>query len=153
MLTGSTFDDLRTTVQSLYAHVRHLEEMYPCRHFTLDGHLVGSLGEVYAKERYGLTLYTAAYPVHDAHDRKWHEVQIKCTQGKRIGISAEPQYLIVLHLDQNGDFEEVYNGPGKPVWKLFDHRKRPKNGQFQVSLSRLRALNAKVSQEDRIEPI
>lgn len=153
MSAGSSFDDLRETVRSLYATVGHLEEMYPGRHFTLDGHLVGSLGEVYAKERYGLTLYEASYPVHDAHDRNWREVQIKCTQGTRVAISSEPQYLIVLKLDKNGEFEEVYNGSGKPVWKLFDHRKRPKNGQFQTSLAKLRELNARVPDEERIAPV
>jgi len=37
-------------VERLYAIVRRLEEKYPGRRFTPDGHLVGSLGEVIAAE-------------------------------------------------------------------------------------------------------
>ena len=43
-------------IRDLYQIVARLEEAFPGRRFTPDGHLVGSLGEVFAAERYGLTL-------------------------------------------------------------------------------------------------
>ncbi len=48
-----------------------------------------------------------------------------------------------------GEFEEVYNGPGAMVWEAAG--KPMKNGQRQISLSKLRALNLIVKQEDCIE--
>jgi hypothetical protein len=51
-------------VAQLYVIVKRLEEQYPGRPFTLDGHLVGSLGEVIAERVFGLSLYPPSHPVH-----------------------------------------------------------------------------------------
>lgn len=37
---------IRSLVQRLYRITSELEELYPGRHFTPDGHMVGSIGEV-----------------------------------------------------------------------------------------------------------
>jgi len=47
-------------VRDLYRIVDQLEHLFPGRHFTPDGHLVGSLGEVLACERYGLEILEAS---------------------------------------------------------------------------------------------
>lgn len=54
------------TIRKIYELVSELEELYPGRHFTPDGHMLGSIGEVYAAEKYGLKLYEASHAVHDA---------------------------------------------------------------------------------------
>ena len=41
-------------VQRLYGLVEELEELFPSRRFTPDGHLVGSIGEVLAAFHYDL---------------------------------------------------------------------------------------------------
>ena len=151
---------LSQAIRDLYAIVDRLGE--ECaehdRHFTLDGHLLGSIGEVYAAERYGISLYTSSKKAHDgwkvdATGRR-REVQIKVTQTrakrKAAPISHKPDYLIVLLVDEDGSFEEVYNGPGTKVWDLVKDRPRPSNGQYQITLSKLRGLNAEVREVDRI---
>lgn len=137
-------------IRSLLRLVAKLEKKYPGRHFTLDGHMVGSLGEVYALEHYKLDeLFTASKQTHDA--RKGSKlIQIKTTQRSSIGISSEPKFLLVLMLHRDGSFEEIYNGPGRPVWAMLKRKKRPKNGQFQVRLSALRALMAHIRTRERI---
>ena len=67
METDETRLDLASTIRELYEIVAKLEKAYPGRHFTPDGHLVGSLGEVYVAERYGIHLYEAAHPTHDGY--------------------------------------------------------------------------------------
>lgn len=146
--------ELSTIVEGLYALVSQLEECFPSRHFTPDGHLVGSLGEVYAAEAYGLRLLEASYPVHDAKTRNSRRlVQIKTTQGYKIGLSACPDYLIVLYLAKDGTFEEVYNGPGEPAWNTVKDRKVPKNGQYQISINRLREISASIPSAKRIKRV
>lgn len=144
---------LAETIRRLYSIVQELENAHPRRHFTLDGHLVGSIGEVYASEHYGLTLYEASHPTHDAwvtrDPEPKRQVQIKATQRDRVALSGRPDYLIVLRISQEGEFEEVYNGPGEPTWKRGEDNGR----QYQVSLSRLRKLNAQVADEDRIPAV
>ena len=142
--------ELTAIINELYALTARLEKMYPGRHFTLDGHLVGSIGEVFAAERYGISLFTAGCETHDGKAPDGRLVQIKATQRRSVGISEKPDYLLVFSIDDEGRLSEVYNGPGKPVWQLFAGKKRPKTGQYQVSLSRLKALNEGVLPEDRI---
>ena len=145
-------EKLSETIRTLYGIVRGLESDYEChnRHFTLDGHLLGSIGEVYAAERYGIKLYTSSAETHDGEAKDGRLVQIKVTQRKSIGIGSEPAYLLVLHIDEMGGFHEVYNGPGGPVWDLVRNKPMPKNGQYQISLSKLTKLDAEVKGEDRI---
>lgn len=142
--------ELTSIINELYALTARLEKMYPGRHFTPDGHLVGSIGEVFAAERYGISLFTAGCETHDGKAPDGRLVQIKATQRRSVGIYEEPDYLLVLSIDSEGHLTEVYNGPGKPVWQLFAGKKRPKTGQYQISLARLKELNKGVSPKDRI---
>ena len=135
-------------IQELYRVVGELEELYPGRHFTPDGHMVGSLGEVVAAERYGLKLFEASYPIHDAKTSDGTLVQIKTTQGKTVGLRECPEHLIVLHLDHDGCFKEVYNGPGELAWNAAG--KLQKNGQRFISMTKLRGLMELFEPEDRI---
>jgi hypothetical protein len=136
-------------IRNLFSIVSELERKFPGRHFTLDGHLVGSLGEVFAKERYKLQLFPSSARTHDAWKGKTL-IQIKTTQRESIGISSEPQHLIVLKLTSAGTFEEVFNGPGKLVWETVKTKSRPKNGQYAVRLSTLRTIMQQVSRKDRV---
>lgn len=142
--------EIAEIVTKIYELTGRLEEMYPGRHFTPDGHLIGSIGEVIAAERYGIKLFKASKETHDGETPDGRLVQIKATQRSSVGISEEPDYLIVFKIDDKGNIEEAYNGPGNVVWQQFDNRKRPKNGQYQISLAKLRELNEDVRQEDRI---
>ena len=144
---------LAETIQELYDIVNRLESSYTKhnRHFTLDGHLLGSIGEVYAAEHYGIELAKSSEKTHDGITPDGRLVQIKVTQRSSIGISSEPKYLIVLHVSEKGEFEEVYNGPGHPVWSLVKDKRMPKNGQYQIALSRLRALDADISDDERVQ--
>lgn len=143
-------DDLTSVIRELYQLTGKLEKMYPGRHFTPDGHLVGSIGEVFAAERYGIRLFEAGHKTHDGMAPDGRMVQIKATQRHSIGISSEPCCLLVFRIDDDGYLTEVYNGPGKPVWRLVSRQRRSKTGQYRVSLSRLEQLNREVLPEDRI---
>lgn len=57
--TQEKMNIVRQQVQKLVEIVAELEKEFPGRHFTLDGHLVGSIGEVMAAYYYGIELYTA----------------------------------------------------------------------------------------------
>ena len=51
---------IQRLVPELFRVIAELEAAAPGRHFTPDGHLIGSIGEVIAADRYGLTLTTAS---------------------------------------------------------------------------------------------
>lgn len=139
---------LSDKIKELYKITNELESSYPGRKFTIDGHLVGSIGEVIVAENYGLTLLPNSTKTHDAVSKDGKFVQIKATQVHGISISSEPDYLIAIKLFSDGSWEEAYNGPGKPVWD--NAGKMQKNGQRPISLSKLKKLMIGVEKEDKI---
>lgn len=135
-------------IKVIYAITSELEALYPGRHFTPDGHMVGSIGEVIVADAYGLELLTASAKTHDAKTRDGKMVQIKATQRDRIAISSEPDYLIAIRIFSDGSYEEIYNGPGNLVWMATGPLQ--KNGQRSISIAKLSNLAKTVRQEDRI---
>ena len=142
---------LSDKIKQLYKITNELEQAYPGRKFTVDGHLVGSIGEVIVAEHYGLSLLPNSTKTHDAVSEEGKQVQIKATQVKSIAISSEPDYLIVIRLLSDGSWEEIYNGPGKAAWD--NAGKMQKNGQRPISLSKLRNLMDSVDINDKIARI
>lgn len=145
-LDESRFPDL---VRDLYRVVAALESMFD-RPFTPDGHMVGSLAECIAAYCYALELLPCSTKGCDAsfHGRK---VEIKATQGtKAVSLRSGPEHLLVLKLFPDGTFEEVYNGPGAPVWEVVETKPPTSNGQHAVSLARLRQLMQDVPENGRI---
>ena len=126
-------------VARIYQATADLEAMYPGRHFTPDGHMVGSIGEVIAAEALNLTLYPAGQPAHDAFDDNG-DVQIKMTAGKRVSMYACCERLVVLRVVSPEEAEIVYDGPGEPAWNAAG--KMAKNGQRPISIHRLAKLTA-----------
>ncbi len=145
-------DHIPDLIGRLYEIVQELEERFPGRHFTLDGHIVGSLGEALAEYRYGLRLLTASAERHDATTKDGKLVQIKATQGTRgVGLRSEPDYLIVLRITRDGSAEEVFNGPGSVAWNNAGGMQ--KNGQRPISLNKLRALMKNVSADEKLPTV
>ncbi|AKJ95333.1 hypothetical protein TVD_08150 [Thioalkalivibrio versutus] len=142
-------EHLPKLVGELYRVVGALEAMFPGRHFTPDGHLVGSLGECLAAYHYGLDLLRASSPGVDAV-KDGREIEIKATQGTRVALRSGPEHLLVLKLDREGGFAETYNGPGKFVWREFEGKPRPSNGQYQIPVARLIQLMQNVPPDLRV---
>lgn len=140
--------EVASLVRELYQLTARLEALFPGRRFTPDGHLVGSIGEVLAAARYGLTLSRASESGHDATTPDGRRVQIKVTQGKRVALSSAPDFLIVLKLLPSGDLAEVYSGPGGIPWDACGLLQ--KNGQRPLSLAKLQRLMRDVPPEARV---
>ena len=142
--------EFQKLIRELYRLVGRLEDMFPGRHFTPDGHMVGSIGECLVADAYGLSLETASTKGFDAKTPQGLEVEIKATQGSSVAFRHEPEHAVVIKITKQGTFEEVYNGPGPLVWKQFAGKPLPSNGQYSISLARLRALMEQVSEEQRL---
>ena len=148
--TDEKMNMIKQQVQRLVEIVAQLEAEFPGRHFTLDGHLVGSIGEVMAAYYYGIELYAASTEIHDGEvDGK--KVQIKISQQDNIVINHEPDYLIVLYLNRNGNIYEVYNGPGKLPWESASKKDSHNNKHMRVN--KLMELDKAVDECKRITQI
>ena len=147
-LNNHPTDSVPALVRELYELVGRLEQLFPGRRFTPDGHLVGSIGEVLAAHRYGLTLLAASNKGYDAVTPQGLCVEITATQGSCVALREEPAHLLVLKLSPQGEATEIYNGPGSLAWAAAGAMQR--NGQRPVSLSRLRKLMAQVPEQAKI---
>ena len=143
------WSEVGALLSDLYRIVNRLEELFPGRKFTPDGHLVGSIGEALASHMFDLRLLTASAPGHDAITADGRtKVQIKLTQGHSIALRSEPEHLIVLRLDKDLAIEVVYNGVGAPVWR--ETGKLASNGTRMISVSKLRRIDLDAAVEDRL---
>ena len=132
-------------IKDLLKIISDLENTFEGRKFTLDGHSLGSAGEVIAAYHYDIDLYPPSVKTHDGITKDGRNVQVKITQRKSYVFSGEPDYLIALHLNKDtGEITEVYNGPGDIVFAELQ-TKTP-----QISLNRLVELNESVPEHMRI---
>ena len=107
--------------------------------------MVGSIGEVLAKQKYDIDLLPPNTKGHDAKSARIGLVQIKTTQGK-VGVMLNLRYnhLIVQRLMRDSaEVEEVYNGSGYLAWRQREGLKANAAGQVVVGLGRLRKAQKK----------
>ena len=142
-------------VKDLLTIVRRLRDSYSehGRHFTLDGRLIGDIGEALAVQHYAITLTTTQTAVHDAVTADGRKVQIKATMKDSLTFpwGDAPDYYIGLKILEDGTPLEVYNGPGAIIREALAGRKsRPKTGSHVVSIGVLARLQKSVPPNEQI---
>jgi hypothetical protein len=126
---------------------------YPGVEFTLDGKLVGDIGEVVAAKIFGITLTPGGGTGVDGHTRDGKTVQVKAT-GKKGGaafrqVDKRACYLIFIDFDFDNEMGTVmYNGPEHIVLRGMPEDWGGK--QRTVARGRIKRCNDEVSQEDRL---
>jgi hypothetical protein len=139
-------------LKRLYKIVEELEELFPGRPFTPDGHMIGSIGEALAQYYYGVVLKRPATQGEDGQ-AECGPVEVKTTQRESVAFRSEPKTLLVFKLYSNGVFEEIYNGNGSRVWATLNTERRPSNGQYQVKLKTLRRLMKEVPAGEKLKMV
>jgi len=143
-------DQFQQLIKQLYSTVSKLEEMLPGRHFTPDGHIVGSIGECLVADAYKLELMPASNKGYDALSQNGTKVEIKATQSRSVAFRSCPEHTIIIKILPDGTFQEFYNGPGEIIWRQFKDRVLPSNGQYQISLGKVKSLNQDVPQSQKL---
>ena len=147
-MNNQPIHEIPRLIRDLYQIVEQLEALFPHRKFTPDGHLVGSIGEVLVADAYGLHLLPSSFEGHDAKSNDGTLVQIKATQVKSIGISSKPDHLLVIQIQSDGSFREVFNGPGDMAWSASGQIQ--KNGQRPITVYRLTSLMRDIDESMRL---
>jgi len=143
---------IREAVEQMLAIVVRLRAAYPKRKFTLDGRLVGDIGEVLVEDYYDLELYEGVKRHHDAECSDGRLVQIKATMKESLTFPADhvPDCYLGVQIRADGTFIEVFNGPGSIAEEAVRNRSKPKTNLHSVSVNALKKLQEKVRPEDRI---
>lgn len=140
------YEFIKEKIRELLHIVNELEERFPDRKFTLDGHLFGSLGEKIAEYYYGIQLCRTGTKTHDG-EKDGKNVQIKITQGDSVDITKIPDHLLVLFLHkQDGIVYEVYNGPC--AWL---NTCKKNNGWYNPTLKMLSKEDKNIPEENRLK--
>ena len=139
-------------VRQMLAIVEKLCKAYPHKKFTLDGRLVGDIGEVLVEETYDLKLFPDMKKHHDAECPDGRLVQIKATMKKNLTFPADhvPNYYLGVQVGADGTFVEIFNGPGAIAWEAVKGRAKPKTNLHSIPIGTLAKLQKQVHLEDRI---
>lgn len=144
--------EIHQAVKEMLAIVESLQKDYPKKKFTLDGRLVGDLGEILVEEDYDLELYEGLEKHHDGETPDGRRVQIKTTMKKSLTFPVDhiPHYYIGIKVHDDGTYTEIFNGPGAIAWEAVKNRAPTKTNLHSISISALEELNKKVRENDRI---
>lgn len=145
---------LKSDIKKLHESVAELRRLFPSKQngFTLDGRLVGDIGEVIAEEIFQIKLHEKVEHYYDAvttYERKLN-VQIKATFKNHLTFNHCPDYYIGIKIYENGDFKVVYNGPGKYIHEAYGHRKNIGQQLLLFPIDKLEALSSQIDETERI---
>jgi hypothetical protein len=143
---------LEPIIKRLYQARNELHELFPELPFTLDGRLVGDIGEAIALQEFGLIQLPSGSELHDFVSRDGRKVQIKTTQGtlsgRSVGLGLTKQsfeHLIVIQISEEGTYRVLYDGPGSYIDDARQHKKTA-----SLTIGQLQRLNEKVKDEERV---
>ena len=145
--------EIHHAVKEMLKIVEALQKQYSKKKFTLDGRLVGDLGEILVEKDYDLELYPGLEKHHDGKTPDGRKVQIKTTMKNSLTFPVDhtPEYYIGIKILPDGSYYEVFNGPGSVAGKAVKNRKPTKNNLHSITLSALEKLSKSVSTQDRIQ--
>jgi hypothetical protein len=138
-------------LEKVFTAIDALRKAYPKRSFTIDGRLVGDIGEVLAEINYDIELYKTQKPKHDAETPDGRKVQIKATFKNSLTFTSIPEYYLGLKLYPDGSFVEIYNGLGRKISQRWKHRKGLGTTQLSFPLNELSILSARLHPYERIQ--
>ncbi len=135
----------------IFQGISRLKETFRNREFTIDGRLVGDVGEVIAALEYDVILYDISQPDHDGTTSDGRRVQIKATFKDSLTFKTVPDYYLGFKLFPDGQYEEIFNGPGSVIQERYKHRKGIGVQLLSFPLKDLKTLSRDVLASERIE--
>jgi len=138
-------------LKSIFSGISELRNAFPDKVFTVDGRLVGDIGEVIAASEYDVRLYPVQQADHDGETPEGRKVQVKATFKDSLTFKAVPDYYLGFKLYQDGNYEEIFNGPGGIIFERFKHRKGIGETLLSFPLNELIRLSDTVPKSEKIK--
>lgn len=126
--------------------------------FSLDGRLVGDIGEALVSEKFDIELYGKNEHRYDGFHRLTNKkVQIKASMGYNFNyhypFNVDLEHYIAVHINTDGSLEVIDNGPGKYINQFLkdNNRKSYRDIWTTIAASHLRQLDAKLNSSQRLQ--
>lgn len=137
---------------TLFSAQNALRELAPDFRWAGLGNLLGDYGEFVAIEAYGLQKAAAGSGGYDAIASDGKTVQIKANHAaSQIGFRGEADLLLVLKVEANGQWNEVYYGSFARAKALARYSAR--DNKHMVAVRQLVAMNKEDGVTVPLEPI
>jgi len=108
------------------------------------GNLLGDYGELIACEHYGSVKSPSTSDGYDARTKDGRTVQVKTNHSSSIvGFRRKADLMLVLKVESDGSWKEVYYGEFEPVLKSARYSKR--DNKHMIPISVLRNLSSRRS--------
>lgn len=134
----------------IFGGIELLREAFPGKAFTIDGRLVGDIGEVIAALEYDIELYEVQQADHDGKTSDGRKVQVKVSFKDSLTFKTVPDYYLGFKLFDDGRYEEIFNGPGRIIYERYKHRKGIGATLLSFPVTELKRLSEMVPESERI---
>lgn len=123
--------------------------------FSLDGRLVGDIGEALVSEKFDIELYGKNEHRYDGFHRPTNKkVQIKASMKYNFSYpyNIDLEHYIAVHIKPDGKLEVIYNGPGQYVNEFLKEkcRKSYRDIWTTITANHLRELDTKLKHSERL---
>lgn len=131
----------------------------PSRHaFTIDGKMLGDLGELVACLEFGLTPLPTNTPGIDAKTRDNENVEIKATAGENVWIPARnkagangPKHVVVVKFNSDGNWTCPFHGELEALWDIDESI--GKHQTLAFGIGRLVKIQSKLLEAQALPPL
>lgn len=131
---------VRHIMATLFSAQNALRELAPDFRWAGLGNLLGDYGEFVAIEAYCLTKAPAGANGFDATMPDGRTVQIKANHAaNQVGFRGEADLLLVLKVEADGAWNEVYFGPFADVKAISRYSAR--DNKHMVAITKLRSID------------
>ncbi|MET2947698.1 hypothetical protein ABXV18_06285 [Vibrio owensii] len=141
---------IELALKEIFSGIARLREAQPKKEFTIDGRLVGDIGETIVERDYELFLYTGLEKDYDGETPSGRKVQIKATFKDSLTFKKISDYYLGIKIFNDGSYEEIFNGPGSYIVEEYSHRKDFGEKLLSFPNKRLTELSSKVLESERV---
>jgi len=138
-------------LENIFSSIEELRQAFPQKTFTIDGRLVGDVGEVIATLDYNINLYEVQQAGHDGETSDGRKVQVKATFKDSLTFRTIPDYYLGFKLYKDGRYEEIFNGPGRIIYERYQDRKGIGKTLLSFPINELKRLSGLVPYSERIK--
>lgn len=137
---------VREIIKEIFELQKELRDIAPRFRWRGLGNLLGDYGEFIGLELYDLDPTPSGTKDHDALTKDGKSVQIKTNRwASQIGFRGISDFLLVLHVHDNAEVEEVYYGLAEPVLKASRYSER--DNKHMIAISKLKDLATSAKQK------